>query len=441
MDSTRSVILSFLRIGRNELRATFWAAAYFFFLLGGWYVLRPLREEMGVRQDVDKLPHLYFGTLILTILVTPFYSALVARLPRERFIPIVYHVLAANIVAFSLALRFSPEDWRIALYRGFYIWSSMFNMFAISVFWGCMADIFKNVQGRRLFGLIAAGGTAGGIAGSYVTGESVKAIGIENLMLVAAVVVEVCIVCFRQLMRAARADGVAGTDPLMATAGPAKTSLARDSVRGMETVARSPYLLVVCLYMLLFTAGSTFVYFEQSEIVARQSVNSEERAALFSRIDFYVNVAALGLQLFAIGPLIAALGMPVTMAIMPLVTCGGFLGLGFAPSLAMLTWFQVARRGGEYAVAKTTRDLLYTVVSREEKYSAKGFIDTFVYRGGDLLAAWGRDFIKSNAGTASPAFVVAMAGAIVSVAWCGVAVWLGVRQERMARSETARGHS
>lgn len=419
-------------VREHEVRALFWACAYFFFLLGSWYVLRPIREEMGVK-DVEKLPTLYLGTLVVTFLATPVFSLLVSRFTRERFIPIVYHALAAMILLFAGALLFITGDLRVHVYRAFYVWTSMFNMFAVSVFWGYLADILSDRQGKRLFGFIASGGTIGAIAGSLFTKEIVREVGIEKLLIAAALLLEAGVFCFYRLAASAasvRDSGTADGGTARAAPAPAGRIAGASALSGIRRVFQSPYLLGVCVYMLLFTAGSTFVYFSQSEIVAKAASRPEDRTRLFAEIDMYVNIATLILQLFATGRLIRWIGMPLTMAILPALTCGGFVGLAMAPSLALLFWFQVGRRGSDYAIAKPARDLLYTVVTREEKYTSKSFIDTFVYRGGDALAAWGRDWLKSQ--SAHPATFVAFFAAGLSILWLFLAVALGRAQERRA---------
>ncbi|MBI3820401.1 MAG: MFS transporter [Planctomycetes bacterium] len=423
-------LLRFLRrvvdVREGEVRALLWAAGYFFFLLGSWYVLRPIREEMGVAQDIDKIAYLYLGSLGVTFAATPIFGMLVRKFTRERFIPIVYHVLTINILLLAAALWGAPADWRIGLYRVIYIWTSTFNLFAVSVFWGYMADVMDDARGKRLFGFIAAGGTLGGIAGSFITKEVVQQFGIPALMIFAAVALEAGVFCFYRFSSAARGF-IADRE-----ARPPSAPVAAGAVAGIGKVARSPYLLVLCVYMLIFTAGSTFVYFEQSEIVAKTASRPEERTRLFATIDLYVNIASFALQSLATGFLIRKFGMSATMALLPALTCCGFLGVGLAPSLGMIFWFQVARRGSDYAIAKPCRDLLFTVLSREEKYSSKSFIDTFVYRGGDAIAAWGRNWMKGS--VAHPAAFIAYFATGLSVIWLFIALWLGREQERRARA-------
>lgn len=416
-------------VRENEVRALLWASAYFFCLLGSWYILRPIREEMGVRQDVEKLAYLYLGTLAVTFIATPLFAILVNRFTRERFIPIVYRALAAMILLFAVLLWTAPETWKISIYRGFYVWSSMFTLFAVSVFWGYLADIMADAQAKRLFGFIAAGGTAGGLAGSFLTGEIVREVGISNLLIIAAVMLEIGLFCFRKLSIAARDGGFSKQEDAAEV-----REVRASAVSGIRKVFASRYLMILCVYMLLFTMGSTFIYFQQSEIIAKTSTNPEERTRLFAEIDKYVNGITLILQGLAVGRLIGWLGLPAVIVILPIVSCGGFVGLASAPAVAILFWFQVSRRASEFSFAKPSRDLLFTVVTREEKYSSKTFIDTFIYRGGDALTAWGRDALKKE----YPPAVLAWIAAVLSFLWIFISIWLGREQERRARSGVAK---
>lgn len=416
-------------VREGEVRAMFWACGCFFCILSCWYVLRPIRETMGVRQDVDKLPRLYWGTFFLTLAVTPLFSLLVNRTSRERFVPIVYHFFAANIGIFAWILWNVEGDTRIWVYRAFYIWSSMFTLFAVSVFWGLLADLLQDGQGKRLFGFVAAGGSLGAILGSFLSKDFVKHTGIEWLLLGAACLLEIAILCFFGLLRASRTF-VRGEGP------PPRAPDLVAAASGIRDVVRSRYLGALCLFMLLFTAGSTFLYFTQARIVDALGKNDRETVSTFAGIDLYVNGVSFLLQCFATGRIIRALGMPATMSVLPAVSCAGFAILAGAPALLAVMLFQVARRGADFAVSKPGRDLLFMVVPREQKYTSKSFIDTFVYRGGDLLASAAVTWLQST--TSNPVFSFSVAGLSCSLALLGVAWWLGREQERRAGLEVAR---
>jgi AAA family ATP:ADP antiporter len=410
-----------LRVG--EWRAALLSAAYFFCLLCAYYVIRPLREAMGIAGSVDDLPWLYLGTLGATLAVTPLFGWLVSHFPRRRFIPIAYHVLAANLLVFFALFRGEGIDGHIGVARGFYIWTSVFNLFAVAVFWSFMADLWTSEQGKRLFGFIAAGGTLGAIAGASMTEFMVQNIGPVNLLLVSAALLELATLCIFALTRAAPADSGAAE-----RIGTPETPLNRTGAWGGVTmVLQSPYLLGIAGYMLLFTMSSTFVYFEQARIVAETfGADAAARTAAFAKVDRLVNTLTLMLQVLAVGRMMRHLGVAMMLMLLPLVTIGGFIALAMAPTFAVLAAFQVARRGMDYAVARPAREVLYTVLPRETKYKAKSFNDVFVYRGGDALAAW----LSAGLKAAGLGFAAVLSTVVpLSILWLALGAALGWRQQ------------
>jgi AAA family ATP:ADP antiporter len=392
----------------DERRAAVWAAAYHFLLLAGYYTIRPLRDAMGLRGNVKTLPWLFAGTLGAMMLVTPLFAALVERLPRRRFVPLVYHFFAANLVVFFLLLR-SPST---AAARTFFVWTSVFNLFAVSVFWGFMADRFDPAAGARRFGLIAFGGTLGAMAGAALTSLLVERIGPANLTLVAALLIEAAVLCFFQVAR--------GQLP--------PKSVADVPRRPVWTFAaallRSPYLLALAAYMLVYTMTSTFAYLEQARLAQAAVQGDAARTALFARMDLAVNLASLILQATLTGLLLRRAGVTATLTLLPFLTLAGFAVLALHPSFALLVVFQIARRTTDYFAARPAREMCFIVVGREEKYAAKSFIDTFIYRGGDALGASAFGLV----GAVAP--VVALP---LCAVWVGVALFLGRRQARLSR--------
>ena len=428
----------------GEVRPVLWACVYGFFVLSCNYILRPLREEMGVAGGVRNIPKLYWGTLAITIVLVPLFSALVSRYRRRRFIPIAYRFFALNLVVFFLLFEGLSEDARVWVARVFFVWVSAFNLFVISVFWGYMADIFTSGQGKRLFGVIAAGGTLGGIAGAGFTSLVVERVGTHAMFLLAALVVEAAVQAFRMLDRVPVSLGEATNLSLDAFARKVAAVTAKKEERldrtgwlgGFTLVARSPYLLLYCLFMLLFTNSSTFAYQEQARFVKEASEDPAARTAIFANIDLYVNMLALFIQMFLTGRIVRWLGLAGALCILPLLSLGGFWALLASPALATLMAFQVLRRGSDYAISKPTREVLFTVLPREEKYKAKSFIDTFVYRGGDALNGW-LYLVLTASGDA--AHRVAWFSVPVTALWMGVALVLSRRQKRLAEATTPPG--
>jgi ATP:ADP antiporter, AAA family len=393
----------------DERRAAVWAAAYHFLLLFGYYTIRPLRDAMGLRGNVKTLPWLFAGTLGAMMLATPLFAALVERLPRGRFVPLVYHFFAANLIVFFLALR-SPS---IVAARIFFVWTSVFNLFAVSVFWGFMADRFDPVAGARRFGLIAFGGTLGATAGAALTSLLAERIGPANLTLVAALLLEAAVLCFFQVARGQL---------------PPKSAAADVPRRPVWTfaaaLARSPYLLALAAYMLLYTITSTFAYLEQARLAQAAVQGDAARTALFARMDLAVNVASLVLQATLTALLLRRAGVTATLTLLPLLTLAGFAALAVHPSFALIVIFQIARRTTDYFAARPAREMCFIVVGREEKYAAKSFIDTFIYRGGDALGASAFGLFSA---------VAPIVAVPLCAVWVGVALFLGRRQARLSR--------
>jgi AAA family ATP:ADP antiporter len=411
-------IARLLRLEPGEGAAVGWAFAYFFLLLASYYILRPLRDEMGIAGGLGNLPWVFTATFIAMLAAVPLYGFITARLPRQRFLPLAYGFFILNLLLFYAA--FQIDGWREVAARAFFVWVSVFNLFVVSVFWSFMVDLFASSQGKRLFGLIAAGGTAGAFTGPMLTALLAVPLGPVNLLPVSALLLAGTILCIHHLGRWAsrQASMPRASEPLGGTI-----------LAGLTLIVRSPYLLAIALFMLLFTTLATFLYFEQAQIVAQSFTTSAERTRFFALLDLAVNVLTVLTQLFITSRLLTRFGVATTLALMPLLSALGFTLLALTPMLTALAGFQVLRRAGEYAITRPAREMLYTVVDRETKYKAKNALDTVVYRGGDALAGWLFTGLKSlGAGLAAIAWIAVP----VALAWAAVAVWLGRRQAALS---------
>lgn len=405
-----------------ERRAALWAFAYFFFLLCSYYVLRPVRDAMGIAAGVESLHWAFTGTFLAMLAAVPLYGAAVARLPRRRLLPAVYGFFILNLVLFAALLetRLAPA----AVARSFFIWLSVFNLFVVSVFWSFMADLFSNAQARRLFGFIAAGGTAGALLGPSLTALLAGTVPVGGLLLIAAALLATAMVCMGALLREAHDARVSG-ETAAGTGGGVWA--------GLGELLRSRYLLGIAAYVWLYTTVGTFLYFEQAHIVAGAVAGTAAQTRLFALMDLGVNLLALLGQLLLTHRLIAALGLPATLAAIPGALLLGFAALAAAPVLAVLVAVQVLRRAGNYALAKPAREVLFTVVSREERYKAKSVIDTLVYRGGDALSAWlfaGLTSLGLGLGA------MALLALPLTGLWLLSGLWIGRRQERLRGAVT-----
>jgi AAA family ATP:ADP antiporter len=409
----------------DELKAVLLAFAYFFFLLSSYYILRPLRDEMGVAGGVQKLPWLFTGTFVAMLLAVPAFSALGARLPRHRFIPLSYRFFTVCIVVFWAV--FATGRFQVGTARAFFIWTSVYNLFVVSVFWSFMADIFRHEQGARLFGFIAAGGSAGALAGPLLTTWLVKPLGTTHLLLVSAVLLEASVQCVFALHRWSLSTQQAGAREREA----AQQPLGGSFLSGIRAVFRSPLLLGICAYVLLLTATTTLLYFEQAQIVLRSSGDPRVRTALFARIDLVVNVLTLLLQGFVTGRLIRTFGLRAGLGLLPVLTVLGFVALAVAPTLLVLTLVQGIRRAAHFSIDRPAREILFIDVDREQKYKSKNFIDTVVYRGGDAVTAW------ISAGLSALGLGVVPVAA-VAMALSGIWLWNGLVLARKDRALEAR---
>ena len=364
----------------GELPGLLGGFLYFFCLLCSYYMLRPVRDEMGIRGGVGNLQWLFTATFVAMLAAVPLFAAVAARYPRRRLLPAVYLFFIACIGAFWLWLDTGRQlDWAA---RCFFVWLSVFNLFVVSVFWSFMADLFDDGQATRLFGTIAAGGSAGAIVGPGLTATLAQALGTASMLPIAAGVLALTLPCIAALDRWAqgRRDGRHRRGP--------EGALGGTLAEGVRAVAQSRYLLGICAFIWLYTGLATFLYFEQAHIIARTIPDSATRTSIFATIDLATNTLTIGAQLFVTARLVRGLGLGRALGLVPALVAIGFAVLAAAPALVVVAAFQVLRRAGNYALAKPGREMLFTVVSRMEKYKAKNFIDTVVYRGGDAVAGW-----------------------------------------------------
>lgn len=412
-----------------EMRALGWSWLYIFAVLFSYYILRPIRDEAGVAGGVENLQWLFTGTLLGMFAVNPPFAALVAKLPRMRFIALTYRFFIANLLIFALLLHMATSAQNVWVGRGFFIWASVFNLFVVSVFWAVMVDVFDSDQGKRLFGFIAAGATLGGIMGSSLTAALAKEVSATILLIMSALLLEVAIFSVGRLSRL--------SDALhrRPTARADEAVIGGSVLSGVTHAFKSPYLANVGAYILLFTITSTFLYFQQAEIARQSFADRGARTAFFARVDLWVNVLTLGAQLFLTAKILRAIGVALTLGFLPALSAVGFSGLALAPTIEALVAYQVLRRAGNFAFARPTREVLFTVVQREDKYKAKSFIDTVIYRTGDQLGAWS----YAGLGLAGLGMIgISVVAVPLSLLWLVNSVWLGRKQEKLAHVQ-ARG--
>lgn len=405
----------------SELRAVGWCWVYAFALLAANYILTPIRDQMAIAGGTRNLPWLFVATLIGTVLLNIPFGWLVKKLPRSRFIPLAYRFLAVMLLLFAVAMHLAHGQQAVWLGRVFFIWISITNLFAISVFWQLNVDLFSPAQGKRLFGFIAAGATIGAIVGSaYVSGMA-RTVSPTVLLISAAALFELAVFCAGRL---GRLSPVLHQKPEQAARD--EKPVGGGILSGFSHAIRSPYLLTVSIFLMLYSVTSTFAYAQQATIVGHSLTDRAAQTAFLANINFGVNTLALVLQLFFTGRIVLSLGVAVALAILPVLTMGGFAALALSPTLMVIAVFQVIRRGVEYAVTRPAREVIYTVVSREDRFKTKGFIDTFVYRLGDQVGIWSSEIFREAGTGAAPLVAIG-----VAFVWLLVAVWLGRRQRAL----------
>jgi ATP:ADP antiporter, AAA family len=404
----------------DELGAVVWSFVYFFCLLCGYYVLRPIRDEMGIQVGGAHLAWLFTATFVAMLAVVPAFGWVSSRFPRRRFLPYVYLFFVANLLLFFVLFRekIAVDEAR----KAFFVWVSVFNLFVVSVFWSFMADLYDTGQARRLYGFIAAGGSAGAIAGPAITTLLAVPLGPVNLLLVSGAFLLAATGCIVRLSKWGTAQ-VSRSVPDRPVGG--------GLFDGVRLVLVSPYLLMISVYVVLYSILSTFLYFEQQQIVKAALSSSAQRTQLFAAADLAVNVITLSLQLLLFSRFLRWFGIAGGLVLIPLLSVPGFLALGISPTLVVLMAFGIVRRAAEFAICKPARETLFNALSREEKYKAKNFMDTAVYRGADMTSGWMFQGLQAIGLTLSG---IAYLAAPVTMLWAGVGVWL-TRRHRMLTQE------
>lgn len=412
--------VAFLGAKREEVVPLAWAFAYFFCLLCGYSILRPVRDEMAIEGGIQNLPWMMTGTFLTMLAATPFFGWLSARCSRYRLLLTVYAFFITNLLAFyALMTSHAYPEW---VARGFFVWLSVFNLFVVSVFWSFMDDLFSPEQGARLFGIIAAGGSSGALLGPLLTTGLTFVFPIPVLMLASTVFLVLCLGCITRLERwggerSAHHQPHPG-DPLQGS-----------FLAGVRLTFASPYLLGICGYLALLTMTATFLYLEQTRLVSEYLDQPEARTRLFSSLDFVTSSLTWVTQLFITNRIIRRLGLVAGLVFLPAISVVGFLGIALWSTLAVYVVFSVLRRVGEYALSKPSREVLFTVLTREEKYKAKNFIDTAISRGGDASTAWLITGVKALGATTAH---IAWALVPLMLVWAWLAHVLACRKERMS---------
>ena len=423
--SRRMVVLrAFATVHDDETNPLLWACVLVSSVLAGNYLIRPVRDEMGIAGGTAHLPALFAGTLVAMLVVGPLLSSRLNRRSGQPSFTMVFRFFQLNLIAFFVVFQLMPACGQAWTARAFFVWASVSNLIIVSIAWGALAWRFSCEQAHRLFGLVAAGGTLGAIVGSSLASVLAVSIGPTWLMLIAVVFCETALLAARRLF-----------EPSISFDAVKNRSADADAVHGYRQPSPKLYLVGLGLWTLLFTASSALVYLEQARIVGASISDPASQTAFFARIDLLVNLTGLTMQVLVTGRALSMLGAGGSAAMLPVVTLAGSIVLALRPTVATILWFQVARRSVDYAIARPSREVFYTVIDRAELSRAKLLIDTAVYRAGDAAGAWTYGLLTAIPGLswAAPLAIVPL-----SLFWIVLSLVLG-RALRSRLGESVRG--
>ncbi len=413
----------------NEAPAVGAGLLLFFLVFTGYFMLRPVRETMGVAGGIDNLHWLFTGTFVATLATLPLFGWLASKVARRTILAWTFGFFAMNMLVFAACFAIKPDDLAVA--RTFYIWISVFNMLTISLAWSTLADVFAPGQAKRLFALMAGGASAGGLVGPILGTALVAPLGHAGLMVLSAATLVGAIGAAAYMHRWRDRQGA-----ISAHDADRARPLGGNPFAGATAVLKSPYLLGIGAFVLLLATANTFLYFEQARLVAENFPDKTKQTQVFGLIDTVVQTLAILTQVFFTGRIAQRLGVGVLLVAVPLVIAAGFLWLAFAPVFAVFVVVMVVRRAGEYALVRPGREMLYTVVSAEQKYKAKNFIDTVVYRGGDAVSGWAKRGLDLLADHPALAMVI---GSVLALVWAVTGGWLGRAQKQREAEITGTG--
>ncbi len=430
MDKTkRSRIAQLLGTTANvqghEIKAVVGSFFFVVLLMSAYYILRPVRDAMASDWSDAEVSWLWTLNFFISTAVVALYGALVARFPLRLLVPATYGIFALTFLIFY-ALALTLND-RTLIDKSFYVWVSVFSLFHISVFWSFMSELFNKEQAGRLFGIIAAGASVGGLIGPSIPSFFSAYLSTDTLLLLASalLLLPIPLILYLQTLKASDLGNEASA------AKPIPSRIGGNPFAGFTLFISNPYLLAIGLFILLYTGISSFVYFELKNLLAELS--RAERTAIWAQMDLAVNVLSIAVGLFATGRLVGKFGMPVTIALIPMMICTGLIIVAISPFLGAVIALQVIRRAGNYAVTRPAREVLFTRVDRETRFKAKPVIDIVAYRGGDMLMAWAFTGLTQGLGLGLAA--VAAVGAGIAALWAMVGIYLGRWFEQEAHEE------
>jgi AAA family ATP:ADP antiporter len=427
-DKLRELIVNkTLGIERHEYVAVAWSFAYFFCVLSSYYILRPVRETMAVGSGPDTIPYLFIGTFVTMIFASSVFGWVASRFPRRVFLPWVYIFFSVNIAIFWVLFTQAVDSGESTVWlgRAYFVWVGVFNLFVVSVFWSFMADIYTRKQGRRLFGVISAGGSIGALLGGIATSAIVTTIGTHNLLPIAGTLLLLSLICITQLRKWVISEH---KDEINESAASDKP-LGGSAFSGITHLLSSKYFGSIAVTSLIASTLGAALYMFAAELVAVEIPDVDEQTRFFSNMNVAANFLTVIFQAFAVKHVVGRFGIGRALVLMPVVSAIGFAMLALDPVLAVIAILTVARRAVGFGFSKPATDMLYSVVTPEEKYKTKNFVDTAVYRGGDVIGTW---FVRSMSALGIAGISVVMVP--IAIFWIFVSLWLGRDYKRKAKA-------
>jgi AAA family ATP:ADP antiporter len=415
----------------EETRTVVLAFVLFFCVLGGYFAVRPVRETVGTVLGRERVADLYGYTWAASLAIIPIYGAIVARVRRSAFLPWVYGFVAIFFAMVGVVFLEGEDHPTVGWV--FYVVISVLNLFIVSVFWSFLLELFASEQTKRLFGVIAAGGTTGALFGPFVTDLMVERVGNSGILFLGAAMFAIAIVCQQALLALWARTGSAGgaqppTDAVERPAArPQDRAIGGNPFAGITLIVKSPYLLAIAMLVVFGATINTFLYFEQLDLVKDAFEDTEQRTRFFARLDWIVQGLAVVSQLFITGRIASRLGLVVLLTIVPVAMMGGFAALAAGATLGVFAIVMIARRAGEYAFVRLGREMMFSRLDNETKYKAKNVIDVPIYRGADFAAAQVENVLRKGGLTSEG---IAVIGIGLAALWALNGFWLGRRHDR-----------
>ena len=408
------------KIKEREIKAVIFSFLFVVVLMTAYYILRPVRDAMASDWTDAEVSLLWTLNFFISAGIVALYGAAVSKFRFRLLVPTMYGIFALSFVIFYFLGSISED--RILIDKAFYVWVSVFSLFHISIFWSFMSELFTKEQSGRLFGIIAAGASIGGLIGPSITAFFSVSLGIDSLMLIGSMMllIPIPIIFYLQLLKTTDLNN--GTSDLPPTNQP----IGGNPIAGFKMLFSNPYLISIALFIFLYTGISSFVYFELKNLLS--DLSRPERIMIWAQMDLAVNVLSISMGLFITGRIVSRFGMSVTIALVPVIVCIGLLVLAISPLLGVVMILQIVRRAGNYGVTRPAREMLFTLVDRETRFKAKPVIDIVAYRGSDMLMAWLFTGLTQGLGLGLAA--VAAIGAGIAALWSLVGIYLGRWFER-----------